>query len=211
MGYKHLTKEQRYTIDALLQTPMSLREIGEVIGVSTGSDFSKLTDEMLAEIEWKLNHRPRKSLGYRTPLEYLTGLSVVFSCDKEKKQQEPIDIFMMDGNWIVIESDSNSEESIFVNGDDGEFAVGGYANAASGSDASLISIWWECSRCLFSGDFHPEDNNKITFVGGNIYSPGNPRTIRTNEEYVISKLNQSELVLIHTSQTSKGRVIFKRK
>ena len=40
MGYKHLTREQRYTI------------------------------EMLAEIEWKLNHRPRKSLGYRTPLEY---------------------------------------------------------------------------------------------------------------------------------------------
>ena len=69
MGYKHLTREQRYTIEALLQTPMSLREIGEVIGVSTGSDFSELTDEMLAEIEWKLNHRPRKSLGYRTPLE----------------------------------------------------------------------------------------------------------------------------------------------
>ncbi len=32
--------------------------------------YQKLTDEMLAEIEWKLNHRPRKSLGYRTPLEY---------------------------------------------------------------------------------------------------------------------------------------------
>ncbi|MBR5432403.1 MAG: helix-turn-helix domain-containing protein, partial [Bacteroidales bacterium] len=37
MGYKHLTREQRYTIEALLQTPMSLREIGEVIGVSTGT------------------------------------------------------------------------------------------------------------------------------------------------------------------------------
>ena len=74
MGYKHLTREQRYTIEALLQTPMSLREIGEVIGVSTGSDFSELTDEMLAEIEWKLNHRPRKSLGYRTLLEYCKQL-----------------------------------------------------------------------------------------------------------------------------------------
>ena len=74
MGYKHLTREQRYTIEALLQTPMSLREIGEVIGVSTGSDFSKLTDEMLAEIEWKLNYWPRKSLGYRTPLEYCKQL-----------------------------------------------------------------------------------------------------------------------------------------
>ena len=66
MGYKHLTREQRYTIEALLQTPMSLREIGEVIGVSTGSDFSELTDEMLAEIEWKLNHR--------TPLDYCKQL-----------------------------------------------------------------------------------------------------------------------------------------
>ena len=74
MGYKHLTREQRYTIEALLQTPMSRREIGEVIGVSTGSDFSELTDEMLAEIEWKLNHRPRKSLGYRTLLEYCKQL-----------------------------------------------------------------------------------------------------------------------------------------
>ena len=135
MGYKHLTREQRYAIEALLQTPMSLREIGEVIGVSTGTvsreirrncdsrgyhryrwqlaqkkyerrmktrrhylkftdekkrtvrrfiiygqyipkgtDFSELTDEMLAEIEWKLNHRPRKSLGYRTPLEYCKQL-----------------------------------------------------------------------------------------------------------------------------------------
>ncbi len=160
IGYNHLTKEQRYTIEVLLQTPMSLKEIGEVIGVSAGTvsreirrncdmrgyhryrwqlactaieallpykdkrhtitadnrkefarhkeiakgldaefyfarpyhswerganentnglirqyipkgtDFGELTDEMLAEIEWKLNHRPRKSLGYRTPLEY---------------------------------------------------------------------------------------------------------------------------------------------
>ena len=158
MGYKHLTREQRYTIESLLQTPMSLREIGEVIGVSTGTvsreirrdcdmrgyhryrwhlaqkkyerrmkarrHYLKFTDEMkrtvrrfiiygqyspeqicgrfrlkgeeivcaetiyhwiwqekrrgndemLAEIEWKLNHRPRKSLGYRTPLEYCKQL-----------------------------------------------------------------------------------------------------------------------------------------
>ena len=40
---QHLTREQRHTIEALLQIPMSLREIGEVIGVSTGSDFSELT------------------------------------------------------------------------------------------------------------------------------------------------------------------------
>ncbi len=38
--------------------------------IPKGTDFSELTEEMFAEIEWKLNHRPRKSLGYRTPLEY---------------------------------------------------------------------------------------------------------------------------------------------
>ena len=27
--------------------------------IPKGTDFSELTDEMLAEIEWKLNHRPR--------------------------------------------------------------------------------------------------------------------------------------------------------
>ena len=42
--------------------------------IPKGTDFSKLTDEMLAEIEWKLNHRHRKSLGYRTPLEYCKQL-----------------------------------------------------------------------------------------------------------------------------------------
>jgi Transposase and inactivated derivatives, IS30 family len=35
--------------------------------IPKGADFSKLTNEMFAEIEWKLNHRPRKSLVYRRP------------------------------------------------------------------------------------------------------------------------------------------------
>ena len=30
--------------------------------------------ENIAEIEWKLNHRPRKSLGYLTPLDYFKKL-----------------------------------------------------------------------------------------------------------------------------------------
>ena len=38
--------------------------------IPKGTDFSKLTDKMIEEIEWKLNKRPRKSLGYLTPLEY---------------------------------------------------------------------------------------------------------------------------------------------
>ena len=36
--------------------------------------LKELTDEMLAEIEWKLNHGPRKSLGYRTSLKYCKQL-----------------------------------------------------------------------------------------------------------------------------------------
>lgn len=31
-------------------------------------------EENIAEIEWKLNHRPRKSLGYLTPLDYYKKL-----------------------------------------------------------------------------------------------------------------------------------------
>ena len=38
--------------------------------IPKGMDFDELTEEYVAEVEWKLNHRPRKSLGYLTPLEY---------------------------------------------------------------------------------------------------------------------------------------------
>lgn len=31
MGYKHLTREQRYTIEMLLQTPMSHKEIAKAL------------------------------------------------------------------------------------------------------------------------------------------------------------------------------------
>ena len=48
--------------------------------IPKGTDFSELTDEMLAEIEWKLNHRPRKSLGYRTPLEYCKQYLTLTKC-----------------------------------------------------------------------------------------------------------------------------------
>ena len=44
--------------------------------IPKGPDFSELTAGMLAEIEWKQNHWPRKSLGYRTPLEYCKQLFI---------------------------------------------------------------------------------------------------------------------------------------
>ena len=34
-----------------------------------GTDFSKITPEQIAQIEYFLNSRPRKCLGYKTPLE----------------------------------------------------------------------------------------------------------------------------------------------
>ncbi len=76
MGYKHLTREQRYTIEALRPYHSWKRGANENTNglirqyIPKCTDFSKLTDKMIEEIEWKLNNRPRKSLGYLTPLEY---------------------------------------------------------------------------------------------------------------------------------------------
>jgi IS30 family transposase len=37
-----------------------------------GTDFSKVTDEELRDVEWELNNRPRKRLKYKTPMEVFT-------------------------------------------------------------------------------------------------------------------------------------------
>jgi len=34
-----------------------------------GTDFSKITDRQIAQIESLINNRPRKCLGFRTPIE----------------------------------------------------------------------------------------------------------------------------------------------
>lgn len=39
--------------------------------IPKGTDFGKPADEKIAEIEWELNDKPRKSLGYLTSIEYL--------------------------------------------------------------------------------------------------------------------------------------------
>ncbi|MDP2816223.1 MAG: IS30 family transposase, partial [Rectinemataceae bacterium] len=38
-----------------------------------GTDFSGVSDEEIARVEYALNTRPRKRLGYRTPLEVWGG------------------------------------------------------------------------------------------------------------------------------------------
>ena len=53
-----------------LQRENLLRHILILQYIPKGTDFSTLTDELIAEVEWKLNNRPRKSFGYLTPLEY---------------------------------------------------------------------------------------------------------------------------------------------
>lgn len=37
-----------------------------------GTDFSKISDEEPKDVDWELNHRPRKRLGFKTPAEVLT-------------------------------------------------------------------------------------------------------------------------------------------
>jgi IS30 family transposase len=39
---------------------------------SKGTDFSKIPEEELKDVEWELNNRPRKRLGFKTPMEVFT-------------------------------------------------------------------------------------------------------------------------------------------
>ena len=41
------------------------------------SDFSKITDRQINKVEERLNHRPRKTLGYKTPNEVFFKLPLV--------------------------------------------------------------------------------------------------------------------------------------
>ncbi|MCI2424975.1 IS30 family transposase, partial [Candidatus Acetothermia bacterium] len=34
-----------------------------------GTDFSRITNEEIAQIEWAINSRPRKCLRFKTPIE----------------------------------------------------------------------------------------------------------------------------------------------
>mgnify|MGYP001572134419 CR=1 FL=1 len=41
-----------------------------------GTDFAMIPEEMISSIEYKLNTRPRKRLGWRTPLEAFNSLAL---------------------------------------------------------------------------------------------------------------------------------------
>ena len=42
-----------------------------------GTDFGKITDEQMARVESLINNRPRKCLGYKTPLEIASSFVVL--------------------------------------------------------------------------------------------------------------------------------------
>ena len=64
-GCAGIIETEGVRVDREFTYPVCLRSRSGLIRqyIPKGTDFSELTDEMLAEIEWKLNHRPRKSLG----------------------------------------------------------------------------------------------------------------------------------------------------
>ena len=37
-----------------------------------GTDFSRIPEKELKDVEWELNNRPRKRLGFKTPMEVFT-------------------------------------------------------------------------------------------------------------------------------------------
>jgi len=46
-----------------------------------GTDFSKITEEQIAQIEALINNRPRKCLGFKTPLEVASsGVALRVEC-----------------------------------------------------------------------------------------------------------------------------------
>lgn len=61
--------------------------------IPKGSDISKYSDEYIRGVETKLNTRPRKGLGYKTPLEVMTEnkqFKILENFDTIYKQKTPI-------------------------------------------------------------------------------------------------------------------------
>ena len=71
MGYKHLTKEQRYTIMVLLQAQATISRIAEVIGKSKGTGHTVLLCETVSLLgagrqrEFERTGAPVHTQGYR--------------------------------------------------------------------------------------------------------------------------------------------------
>ena len=68
--------------------------------IPKGSDISRYSDRYIREIETKLNNRPRKSLGYKTPLEVMINNNQFKTLEDFgiiKKQKTPIAGVLLEG------------------------------------------------------------------------------------------------------------------
>ena len=73
--------EERITVDCFFAHPYSSFERGSNENANgllreyfpKGTDFTKISDEDISKVEYDLNTRPRKRLGYLTPLEAMSG------------------------------------------------------------------------------------------------------------------------------------------
>ena len=73
--------------DSYFCNPYHSREKGAVENINglirryipKGADIAKITEEQIRWIEWQLNNRPRKCLGYQTPAEVFDKLCVALA------------------------------------------------------------------------------------------------------------------------------------
>lgn len=76
----HIALKEKYGITAYFADPYSAWQRGGNENANLwiryyfpkGTDFSTIAEEELKDVEWELNSRPRKRLGFRTPLEVFT-------------------------------------------------------------------------------------------------------------------------------------------
>ncbi|MBP9992894.1 MAG: IS30 family transposase, partial [Bacteroidales bacterium] len=61
-------KEATPLAEAAVEALSPYKQMLHTITADNGKEFARHKE--IAEVEWKLNNRPRKSLGYLTPLEY---------------------------------------------------------------------------------------------------------------------------------------------
>ena len=79
---KHETVNRALGTDSYFCNPYHSWEKGAVENINglirryipKGTDIAKITEEQIRWIEWQLNNRPRKCLGYQTPAEVFDKL-----------------------------------------------------------------------------------------------------------------------------------------
>lgn len=85
----HRVLKQRYDMDTYFADPYSAWQRGGNENANLwvryyfpkGTDFSTITDEEIKDVEWELNNRPRKRLGFKTPQEVFTEhLNLPYGC-----------------------------------------------------------------------------------------------------------------------------------